>query len=156
MGIFKKSNFDPSLMNSLAAGVYAVGVGGLGITALIMQRLEHIRKEKEQAERDLEEIELTIKKYKRDLDLLKPNQDHEDDLRMSNSKSFKKFSFEPNEIIQSGVGVAAASAIIALYRHIMHLIKTRNERIKQLERLNKLEEYLRNELEKDQIPNDDQ
>jgi len=146
MAIFKKSSpVDPETLTALGVGVpLAVG----HVTLAIQQHLANIKKEKEQALRDLQEIEYQIKKVKKlhpELESYKTS----DKTPEAKSNNFLKLSFGPQEIFLGSMGVASAGMAGQFVEYIRHLLKTRKEKLNQLERLSRLEEKYKAELESD-------
>lgn len=146
MAIFKKSSpVDPETLTALGVGV-PLAVGQVALA--IREHLKNIEKEKEQAFRNLQEIEYRIKKVKK----LHPELEFDktpDKTPEAKSNNFLKLSFGPQEIIEGSVGVMTAGMAGQLVEYIRHLLKTRKENLNQLERLSRLEEKYKAELESD-------
>ena len=145
MAIFKKSSpVDPETLTALGVGV-PLAVGSVAI--VIQEHLENIKKEKEQILRNLQEIEYRIKNLKK----LHPELESKtsDKTPEAKSNNFLKLSFGPQEIIEGSVGVMTAGMAGRLVEYIRHLLKTRKENLNQLERLSRLEEKYKAELESD-------
>jgi len=145
MAIFKKSSpVDPETLTALGVGV-PLAVGQVALA--IREHLKNIEKEKEQALRNLQEIEYRIKKVKK----LHPELESKtsDKTPEAKSNNFLKLSFGPQEIFLGSMGVASAGMAGQFVEYIRHLLKTRKENLNQLERLSRLEEKYKAELESD-------
>jgi predicted nuclease with TOPRIM domain len=140
MSIFKKSQFDPNMMDAGAAVAGFLPMAGMSIMA-VQGIIKHIRDEKKRVEENMKKCEEAIEENQRKLNEQNKIQ------KKAKTISFSKLAFEPQTILETGFALAGSGMIATLADNIRHWIKIRNENAAQLSRLNQIEKEYQSKLQ---------